>query len=136
MGSGGTTGHTSAMRADSPQFRRLVGGAAVACFVAAAVMAVAWRGSELWWGGALRAGLGLAVFWLALPAPGRPAAWEGISPLTGVVVVGAVVLALLRPKIGLPLCGLLLVFRYVFRPPRRRSGPKPPRRARPTGSPQ
>ncbi len=113
--------HTAAMRADSPLFRRIIGAAAVACLVAAVGLTIVGTESEVWRGGAVRGGLALGALWLALPATGRPAAWEGIRPLTAFIAAAAVLLALVRPKVGLPLCGVLLLIRYVSRPFRRTS---------------
>ena len=101
--------------------RWLVGGLAVACFVAAAVMwasspvatgdAALWR---FWWGGFLRGGVVLAAFWFCLPTKSRPAAWADFSPLSATLVTAALLLAILRPKIGLILLLAILAARALM----------------------
>jgi hypothetical protein len=99
--------------------RWLVGGATIVCFVASAIVAVLSPEDMLWWGGLLRAGVVLAALWMCLPTKDRPAAWADFSPWAAALFGGALLLAILRPRVGLPLVVVLLVLRYVFRPRRK-----------------
>lgn len=100
--------------------RWLVGALAIGCFVAAGYMwanapdpsndAGIWR---FWWGGFLRGGVVLVAFWFCLPTKTRPAAWASFNPLSATFFVVAILLTILRPKVGLPLLLLFLAVRTV-----------------------
>jgi hypothetical protein len=105
--------------------RWLVGSIAVACFVASAVVAVTAPSEMMWWGGLMRAGVVLAALWACLPTKNRPAAWADFKPLSAALLIGALLLAILRPKVGIPAVVVLLAVRYVLTPRRR-----PPTRRR------
>ena len=92
--------------------------AAAGCFVAAAIVAVRAPSEQLWWGGLLRAGVVLVALWLCLPTPSRPAAWADLKPTTAAILFGSLALAVIRPKLGLPLVALVLLLKYVFTPRR------------------
>jgi hypothetical protein len=97
--------------------RWFVGILAVGCFVAAAWIWVAapeeqyWR---FWWGGCLRGGVVLAALWACLPTKTRPAAWASFSPLSATLFAAAVLLTILRPKIGLLLLLAVIAARVMF----------------------
>ena len=93
---------------------------AAVCFAASAIVAFRAPSEQFWWGGMLRAGIVLVALWFCLPSNSRPAAWAGFKPLTAAVLGSALVLAIVRPKFGLPLVGLLLLIHYIFTPKRRR----------------
>ncbi|MEM7812798.1 MAG: hypothetical protein AAF532_15080 [Planctomycetota bacterium] len=93
--------------------RWVVGGGAAVSLLAAAGLFVAAPDRPFLWSGALRAGVLLGVFWLALPTKSRPAAWADVKP--GPVVIGLATLFLVVrfPKVGVPLAVLLVIVRYV-----------------------
>lgn len=99
--------------------RWFVGLMAVACFVASGVVMITSPGEVFWWGGLLRAGIVLVALWSCLPTPDRPAAWADFKPLTAAIVLGVTLLAVIRPKIGLPALAVVLLIRYAFAPRRR-----------------
>ncbi|MBA3312189.1 MAG: hypothetical protein M3552_03640 [Planctomycetota bacterium] len=100
--------------------RWLVGITAGVCFAASAVVALAAPQEQMWWGGLLRAGVVLAALWTCLPTKNRPAVWADFSPTTAALLIGTLLLAIVRPKIGIPAVVVLLVVRYVFTPRRKR----------------
>jgi hypothetical protein len=101
-----------------------VAAAAAACFIAAIVIAFRAPDEQFWWGGLMRAGVVLTILWFCLPSRGRRAAWAGIRPLTLTILIGVGLLALLRPKIGVPLLvAAITVYKLTgFFRPRRPTG--------------
>lgn len=97
--------------------RWFVGILAAACFVAAAWIWLAapqeqyWR---FWWGGFLRGGVVLVALWFCLPTKSRPAAWANFSPLSATLFAAAVLLTILRPKVGLILLLAVIAARAIF----------------------
>ncbi|HEX6987402.1 MAG TPA: hypothetical protein VF170_18635, partial [Planctomycetaceae bacterium] len=63
--------------------------------------------------GFLRAGVVLAALWACLPTKDRPAAWADLKPLPAAILLGALVLAVIRPKVGLPVLLVVLAVRWV-----------------------
>ena len=94
--------------------RWAVGVLAAGCFVAAVAIAVAAPREEFWWAGFLRAGVVLTALWFCLPTKDRPAAWADFRPLPAAVFAATLLLAVVRPKIGLPILLALIAFRVVF----------------------
>ena len=102
------------MKPESASFQRwFVGGAAVACFFTAAVLGVADPDEPFWWGGFLRAGIVCVALWACLPTRSRPAAWADFKPWPTALLVAAVLLAIIRPKVGLPLLFVALFVRWL-----------------------
>lgn len=100
--------------------RWLIGIAAIASFVAAAIVAAVAPSELFWWGGLLRAGIVLAALWTCLPTKTRPAAWADFSPWSAALFGGVLLLAILRPRVGIPAVVALLVLRYLFASRRKR----------------
>lgn len=94
--------------------RWFVGLLAVLCFVASGVLALTSPSEVFWWGGFLRAGIVLVALWTCLPTRDRPAAWADFNPLTAAILFGVTLLAVIRPKVGLPALAIVLLVRYVF----------------------
>lgn len=90
-----------------------VGIMAAACFAASAAIAVSTPDEPFWWGGLLRAGVVLVVLWFCLPSRTRPAAWEGVRPFPTIILIGAMLLTIVRPKIGLPVLLIVLGIRWL-----------------------
>lgn len=101
--------------------RWFVGLLAIVSFIASGVLAITSPSEVFWWGGFLRAGIVLVALWTCLPTRDRPAAWANFNPLTAAILVGVTLLAVIRPKIGLPALAIVLLVRYVFTPRRRPS---------------
>lgn len=100
--------------------RWITGVAALASFAASGIVAATAPQEQMWWGGLLRAGVVLTALWACLPTRNREAAWANFNPLTAAVLAGALLLAIIRPKIGVPAVAVLLLARYVFTPRRKR----------------
>lgn len=94
--------------------RWFIGVLAAACFVAAGWIATAAPEEQFWWGGFLRGGVVLVAFWFCLPTKTRPAAWASFSPLSATLFAAAVLLTILRPKVGLLLLLALIAARAMF----------------------
>jgi len=105
-----------------PINRPLVAIIALACLAAALVLWIAWPEQGLWYGSFLRVGVVMAVFWLALPARGREAAWARISPwaLGGIIV--AIMLLPRFKHIVIPLV-VVIALAAIFLRPRKRVRP-------------
>lgn len=71
---------------------------------------------RMWWAGFGRVGLVMLAFWLALPSPGRPAAWANLSKPMLIGLLLAVVLVAVRPWIAIPLLAMLAVASFFLRP--------------------
>lgn len=93
--------------------RWLVGLSAVACLLAAGIVAWSAPHEQFWWGGFLRGSVVLAALWFCLPTRNRPAAWADFSPLSAALFAAAVLLTILKPKIGLLLLLGVLAARAV-----------------------
>jgi hypothetical protein len=100
--------------------RWLVGIATAGCLVASVIVAVAAPLELFWWGGLLRAGIVLGALWVCLPTKDRPAAWADFSPWTAALLGGVLLLAILRPRVGIPAIVVLLFLRYLFTSRRKR----------------
>jgi hypothetical protein len=100
--------------------RWLVGIATIGCFAASVIVAIAAPSEQFWWGGLLRAGVVLGALWACPPTKTRPAAWADFSPWAAALFGGTLLLAILRPRVGIPAVVVLLVLRYLFTPRRRR----------------
>jgi hypothetical protein len=94
--------------------RWLVGLATIASFAASAIVAVVAPSELFWWGGLLRAGVVLGALWTCLPTRTRPAAWADFSPWAAALFAGVLLLAILRPRVGIPAIIALLFLRYLF----------------------
>jgi hypothetical protein len=94
--------------------RWLVGTAAVGCFIASASIALAAPRETFWWGGLLRAGIVLVALWFCLPTRNRPAAWADVSPLGAAILLGTLLIAIVRPRVGLPLLIVVLFVQWLF----------------------
>lgn len=111
--------------------RQLVGGGAVLCLVAAAVV---WffepdlmGKREMVLGGCVRIGLFLTAVWIAMPSRSREAAWARVTPWTFLGLVLLLVGVVLRPKQVLPVLFLLAIVGWFLRPRGRfRPGGRPP----------
>jgi hypothetical protein len=90
-----------------------VGVMAGACFATSAAIAFSSPDDQFWWGGFLRAGVVLVALWFCLPSRDRPAAWEGVRLFPTLILIGAVILTVIRPKVGLPVLLLVLAVRAV-----------------------
>lgn len=83
------------------------------CFAAAAYIWNRDPDEIFWWGGFIRAGLVLGVLWFCLPARNRPAAWANFSPGSAALVAGVLMLTIIRPRLGLPLLAIFVLYRIV-----------------------
>ncbi|MFP6765920.1 MAG: hypothetical protein VB858_19980 [Planctomycetaceae bacterium] len=71
---------------------------------------------KMFMGALLRVGLLMGAFWYALPTKNRPAAWAQVSPRTFVAMLAAVIGIVARPRIFVPLLGVLAVVGFFLRP--------------------
>jgi hypothetical protein len=102
------------MARDRNTFNRwFIGAVAVGCLLAAGALAVVQPDEPFWWGGLLRAGVVCVALWACLPTRTRAAAWADFKPLPTALLLGAASLAVLRPKVGLPLLLLVVFVRWL-----------------------
>jgi hypothetical protein len=104
--------------------RSMVAAISAACFAAALVLWLWWPDQSFWYGSFVRVGIVMAVFWYALPARGRDAAWARISPWA----LGGIALALiLLPRMKHMIIPVLIVvvLAALFLRPRKRGRPLP-----------
>lgn len=83
------------------------------CFAAAALIWMRSPDDIFWWGGFIRAGLVLGVLWFCLPTHNRPAAWANFTPASAALVAGVLILTIIRPRLGLPLLGIIVLYRII-----------------------
>ena len=81
----------------------------------------------MWQGGFMRAGLLTGAFWFALPSKNREAAWANVSPLTLAGMIGGIVAVAARPRIFVPLLGILAIIGFFLRPRRGARDQRPDR---------
>ena len=110
--------------------RPLVGICALLCYAAAAVLFLSGRGSEegqVWLAGAVRIGLLLSAFWLAMPSGTREAAWANVSPWALVGIAALVFLVATRPRVIFVLMPILIAIAAIGRFLRPKTKKRPPR---------
>lgn len=103
--------------------RPFVGVLAIACLVGGGATLIFDSFNNPWAGALIRVGVLLVVFWIALPAGSRPAAWANFTPWTLVgIVAGALVLArfIRQPLYFIPVVLGAIATSFVLRPRRRR----------------
>lgn len=94
--------------------RWLVGILTLACLVASLITFLQSPDRPFWWGGFLRAAIVLGTLWICLPTQTQPAAWANFRPMTAALVLGVLLLAVIRPRIGLPILLGILAIRALF----------------------
>lgn len=94
--------------------RWFVGLATLACFMAAAITALRHPDEQFWWGSLFRAGIVLGTLWFCLPSRTRPAAWADFSPAAAAMIGGVLILTMIRPRLGLPILGVILFYRAII----------------------
>lgn len=94
--------------------RWLVGGFTCACLAASILTFIQYPDRPFWWGGFFRAAIVLGTLWFCLPTQTQPAAWANFRPMTAALVLGVLLLAVIRPRIGLPILLGILAIRALF----------------------
>lgn len=94
--------------------RWFVGLITVACLAGAAYVRIQHPGELFWWGSLFRAAIVLGTLWFCLPTRDRPAAWANFSPTVAALVIGVLLLAMIRPRLGLPILIGFLLFRAIL----------------------
>jgi hypothetical protein len=83
---------------------------------------------RMWWAAFGRVGLVMLAFWLALPSPGRPAAWAKLSKPMLIALILAVVLVTISPaarRLAIPLLAVLAIASLLLRPRAKRRPGRP-----------